>query len=167
MQQFMSNTQDTDNRDVTDSSLYDLNNRETFRKQMEQVNTPIIEEFRANGGKVGGPFADRTLLLLETIGAKSHQTRINPLRYIKDGDAFVVMATKGGAPTNPDWYHTILTRPEVWLEVETERFKAHATVPEREERDRLFAEFAQQEPGVIEYQKSTTRVLPVVILKRI
>jgi len=163
----MSNTQDMNNRDVTDSSLYDLNNREVFRKQMEQVNRPIIEEFRTNGGKVGGPFASRTLLLLETIGAKSHQVRINPLAYMKEGDAFVVMATKGGAPTNPDWYHNLIAHPEVWLEVGAERFKARATVPEREERDRLFAKIAQREPGVIEYQKSTTRILPVVILKRI
>ena len=163
----MSDTQDINNRDVTDSSLYDLNNREAFRKQMEQVNSPIIEEFRANGGKVGGPFASRTILLLETIGAKSHQVRISPLRYVEEGDVFVVVATKGGAPTNPDWYHNLIAHSEVWLEMGTERFKAQAIIPEREERDRLFAKFAQQEPGVIEYQKNTTRILPVVILKRI
>jgi deazaflavin-dependent oxidoreductase (nitroreductase family) len=134
---------------------------------MEQMNPPIIEEFRANGGKVGGPFAGKSMLLLETIGAKSHQPRINPVGYMKEGDAFVVIASKGGAHTNPDWYHNILAHPEVWLEVGTERFRAHATVPEQEERDRLFAAFAQVEQGFAEYQKNTTRILPVVILRRV
>ncbi|GHO99415.1 hypothetical protein KSF_094630 [Reticulibacter mediterranei] len=163
----MSNAQDTNNRDVTASSSYDLNNREMLKKQMEQMNLPIIEEFRANGGKVGGPFEGKNILLLETIGAKSHQSRINPIGYMKEGDAFVVIASKGGAHTNPDWYHNVLAHPEVWLEVGTERFKAQATIPEREERDRLFAAFVQQEPGFAEYQKNTTRILPVVILRRI
>jgi deazaflavin-dependent oxidoreductase (nitroreductase family) len=163
----MSNTQDMNNRDVTDSDLYDLNNREMFKKQMEQVNSPIIAEFRANGGKVGGPFEGKNILLLETIGAKSHRPHINPVGYVKEGDAFVVIASKGGADTNPDWYHNLIAHPEVWLEVGTERFKARATVPGREERDRLFASFAQQEPGFTEYQKITTRILPVVILRRV
>ncbi|MBA2679525.1 MAG: nitroreductase family deazaflavin-dependent oxidoreductase [Ktedonobacteraceae bacterium] len=134
---------------------------------MDDLNPSIIEEFRSNGGKVGGPFAGKNMLLLQTIGVKSHQPRINPLGYMKDGDAFVVVASKGGAHTNPDWYHNILAHPEVWLEVGTERFKAHATIPERQERDRLFANFVEQEPGFGEYQKNTSRILPVVILKRV
>jgi deazaflavin-dependent oxidoreductase (nitroreductase family) len=163
----MSNTQDMDNRDVTDRNLYDLNNREVLRKQMAAMNSPLIAEFRANGGKVGGPFEGRTLLLLETVGAKSGQTYINPLRCIKEGDAFIVHGSKGGADTHPDWYHNILAHPDVWLEVGTERFKAHVTIPDREERDRLFAVFAEHEPILFDYQKSTTRVIPFMVLRRV
>ncbi len=86
---------------------------------------------------------------------------------MKDGDAFIIIASKGGADTNPDWYHNIVAHPEVWLEIGTERFKALATIPEREERDRLFAKFGQIEPGHLEYQKNTSRILPVIILKRV
>src|SRR5256885_11984604 len=96
-------------------------------------NKQIIEEFRANGGKVGGPFTGANLLLLHTLGAKSNQPRVNPLGYFKDGDNFVIVASKAGAPTNPDWYYNILAHPEVTLEMGTERFNTHATVPEREE----------------------------------
>lgn len=163
----MSNLYERNDRDVTASSSYDLNERSVFKKQMEDLNRPIIETFRSNGGKVGGQFADHNMLLLHTIGAKSHQLRVNPLGYMMDGDAFVIIASKGGAPTNPDWYHNILAHPEVELEVGTERFKAHATIPEREERDRLFANFVKQEPGFGEYQKNTSRLLPVVLLTRI
>jgi deazaflavin-dependent oxidoreductase (nitroreductase family) len=130
-------------------------------------NTQIIEEFHANGGKVGGPFAGANLLLLHTRGAKSNQPRINPLAYFKNGDAFVIIASKGGAPSNPDWYYNLLAHPEVTLEVGTERFNAHATVPERQERDRIFANIAKQAPGFGEYQKHTSRIIPVVELKRV
>ncbi len=130
-------------------------------------NTQIIEEFHANGGKVGGQFAGANLLLLHTRGAKSNQPRINPLVYFKNGDAFVVIASKGGAPSNPDWYYNILAHPEVTLEVGTERFNAHATVPERQERDSIFADIVKQAPGFGEYQQKTSRILPVVELKRV
>ena len=163
----MSNLHERNDRDVISSSSYDLNDRNVFQKQMEELNPPIIEEFRSNGGKIGGQFTGHNMLLLHTIGAKSHQPRVNPLGYMIDGDAFVVIASKAGAPTNPDWYHNILAHPEVELEVGTERFKAHATIPEREERDRLFANFVKQAPGFGEYQKNTSRLLPVVLLTRI
>ena len=130
-------------------------------------NTKIIEEFHATGGKVGGPFADANLLLLHTRGAKSNQPRINPLAYFKNGDTFVVIASKGGAPSNPDWYYNILAHPEVTLEVGAERFTAHATVPERQERDRIFANIVKQAPGFGEYQQHTSRLIPVVELKRV
>ena len=129
----MSHLHERNDRDVTASSSY--------KKQVDERNPLIIKEFRSNGGKPGGPFTGKNLLLLHTIGAKSHQPRVNPLGYIKDGDAFVIIASRGGAPTNPDWYHNILAHPEVELEVGTERFKADATIPEGEERDRLFANF--------------------------
>lgn len=149
------------------SSSSEFNDRNALKKQFDEWNTHIIEEFRCNGGKVGGQLTGKNILLLHTIGAKSHQLRINPLGYIQDGDAFVVMASKGGAPTNPDWYYNILAHSEVWLEVGTERFKVHATIPEREERDRLFANAVKQAPEFGEYQKSTSRIIPVVVLKRV
>jgi len=129
-------------------------------------NTQIIEEFHANGGKVGGQFAGASLLLLHTLGAKSNQPRVNPLVYFKDGENYVIIASKGGAPTNPDWYHNIVAHPDVTLEVGTEQFKAHANVVEGQERDRIFAEVASKAPGFGEYQKNTTRIIPVVVLER-
>jgi deazaflavin-dependent oxidoreductase (nitroreductase family) len=163
----MSSSNDLNDRDVIASSSYDPNNRNAFKKLVNELNASIIEEFRSNDGKVGGPFAGQNMLLLETIGAKSHQPRINPLDYMKDGDAIVVIASKRGSHTNPDWYHNILAHPEVWLEVGTERFKAHATIPERQERDRLFDNFVKQAPVFGEHQKNTSRILPVIVLKRV
>jgi deazaflavin-dependent oxidoreductase (nitroreductase family) len=107
----MSHLHERNDRDVTASSAYDLNNRPVFKKQMEELNSPIIEEFRSHGGKVGGQFTGHNMLLLHTIGAKSHQPHVNPLGYMKDGDAFVIIASKGGAPTNPDWYHNLWLIP--------------------------------------------------------
>ncbi|HCI78995.1 MAG TPA: nitroreductase family deazaflavin-dependent oxidoreductase [Ktedonobacter sp.] len=129
-------------------------------------NKQIIEEFHANGGKVGGPFANGTLLLLHTTGAKSNQPRINPLAYTKDGDNFIIIASKGGAPTNPDWYYNILAHPDVSIEVGTEQFPAQAIVAEGEERDRLFNQMATKNPGFADYQKKTSRRIPVIVLKR-
>ena len=149
------------------SNSHEPNDRNMLKKQMDEMNTSIIEEFRANGGKLGGQFAGSNMLLLHTLGAKSNQSRINPLGYIKDGDNFVIVASKGGAPTNPDWYYNIKAHPDVALEVGTERFKAHATIPEGEERDRIFANAVKQAPGFGEYQKNTSRIIPVVVLERV
>ncbi len=129
-------------------------------------NKQIIEEFRANGGKVGGQFAGASLILLTTLGAKSNQPRINPLVYSKDGDNIVIIASKAGAPTNPDWYYNILAHPEVTVELGAERFQARAVVPERQERDRIFNQVAAQMPGFGEYQRNTSRIIPVVVLER-
>ncbi len=85
-------------------------------------NMAIIQEFRANAGKVGGPFAGKSLLLLHTVGAKSGQPRVNPVACIRDGDRLVIIASKGGAPTNPDWYYNILANPLVSVETGTEQF---------------------------------------------
>src|SRR5512139_1160415 len=101
-------------------------------------NQTIIDEFRANSGKVGGPFAGKTLLLLHTIGAKSGQERINPVAYVPDGDRLVIIASKGGAPTNPDWYYNIVANPLVTVEVGTEKFHVRATVSAEPERTRLY-----------------------------
>jgi deazaflavin-dependent oxidoreductase (nitroreductase family) len=128
-------------------------------------NTKVIEEFRANAGKVGGNFAGRTLLLLHTTGAKSAQERVNPVAYVKDGDKFVVIASKGGAPTNPDWYYNILANPLVTVEVGTEKFQARAQVAEDPaERRRLYDKMIAMMPGFAEYEQKTTRTIPVIVL---
>ena len=129
-------------------------------------NQAIIAEFRANGGKVGGQFAGAPLLLLHTTGAKSGLSRINPLVYTTDGEQFVIIASKGGAPTNPDWYYNVLTNPAVTVEIGTEHFPVHATVPDEPERTRLFDQMATTMPGFAEYQRNTTRTIPVVVLTR-
>lgn len=127
-------------------------------------NRKIIEEFRANEGKVGGRFANTPLLLLHTTGAKSGQPRVNPVAYLKDGERYVVMASKGGAPTNPDWYHNLVANPEVRVEVGSEQFAARAEVAEKPERSQLFEKMVAKNPGFAEYQRKTTRVIPVIIL---
>ncbi len=127
-------------------------------------NEAIIDEFRANGGKVGGPFAGRTLLLLHTTGAKSGQERVNPVAYVKDGDRLVIIASKGGAPTNPDWYYNLLAHPLVTVETGKERFQARAEVASEPERTRLYDKMVEMMPGFAEYQRKTTRVIPVITL---
>ena len=130
-------------------------------------NQTVITEFRGNGGKVGGPFANMSLLLLTTIGAKSGQPRIAPLAYTTDGDHFVVIASKGGAPTNPDWYYNLLANPTVTVEIGQERFQARASVAEGQERERLYAQVGAQLPQFLEYQQKTSRQIPIVALERI
>lgn len=129
-------------------------------------NQQVIAEFRANGGKVGGQFAGGNIVLLTTTGAKSGQPRTSPLVYFRDGDRYVIMASKGGAPTNPDWYYNLVAHPDVMLEVGTEKFAARASVAEGAERERIFAQVVAESPGFGEYQRNTTRQIPAVILTR-
>ena len=129
-------------------------------------NTAIIKEFRANAGKVGGPFLGKTLLILHTIGAKSGLEHINPVAYITDGDRFVIIASKGGAPTNPDWYYNLVAHPQVTVEVGTEQFTARASLATEPERTRLYDKMVEMMPGFADYQKKTTRIIPVIILSR-
>lgn len=129
-------------------------------------NAAIINEFRANNGKVGGQFEGAPLLLLHTTGAKSGAERINPLAYTQDGERLVVIASKGGAPTNPDWYYNILANPVVTVEVGSEQFQARATAAEEPERTRLFEQMAAHMPGFADYQRNTPRTIPVVVLER-
>ena len=131
---------------------------------MQDRNKSIIDEFRTHEGKVGGPFEGKTLLLLHTKGAKSGQERINPTAYVKDDDRFVVIASKGGAPTNPDWYYNILANPLVTVEVGTEKFQARAAVAEEPERTRLYNKMVGIMPGFDDYRRKTTRVIPVIVL---
>jgi len=134
---------------------------------IHERNKAIIEEFRANGGKVGGYFANGTLLLLHTTGAKSKAERVNPVAYTTDGDRLVIIASKGGAPTHPDWYHNVVGNPRVTVEVGTEKFQAQATIAPEPERTRLYDQMAAINPGFAEYQRKTTRRIPVIILTRI
>lgn len=132
--------------------------------EVNDWNKKTIDEFRANGGKVGGPFEGRTLLLLHTIGAKSKQERINPVAYVKDGDRWIVIASKGGAPTNPSWYYNIVANPNLTIEVGTEKYKVRAVVAEEPERTRLYNKMVEMMPGFDDYRKKTTRKIPVFVL---
>lgn len=137
------------------------------QQNINDWNSQIIEKFHANGGKVGKPFENATLLLLTTTGAKSGQQRISPLIYFSDGERLFIFASKSGAPTNPDWYHNLVAHPEVMVEIGTERFQAKAVVVEGKERDQIYARQAQRMPMYTEYAKKTTRKIPVVELVRI
>ena len=127
-------------------------------------NKKVIEEFRTNEGRVGGNFEGKTLLLLHTKGAKSQQERINPVACIKDGDRLAVIASKGGAPTHPDWYYNIVANPQVTVEVGAENFQAFASVAEEPERTRLYNQMVEVMPGFDDYRRNTTRVIPVIVL---
>jgi deazaflavin-dependent oxidoreductase (nitroreductase family) len=129
-------------------------------------NRQIIEEFRTHGGKVGGLFEGVTLLLLTTTGAKSGQKRINPLTSLLDGERLFIFAGNGGSPTNPDWYHNLVAHPQVTVELGTEQFEATAVLLEGEERDQIYAKEVQVHPGVADFEKKTTRKIPVVELVR-
>ncbi|MGH3068305.1 MAG: nitroreductase family deazaflavin-dependent oxidoreductase [Streptosporangiaceae bacterium] len=128
-------------------------------------NSQIIAEFRANGGKVGGPFEGGTLLLLRTVGAKSGQPRVTPVMYQDIGDGFAVFASKAGAPTNPDWYYNLVANPQVSAEIGTETVSLVARVAEGAERDRIWEAQKSANPGFADYERKTTRQIPVVILE--
>jgi deazaflavin-dependent oxidoreductase (nitroreductase family) len=127
-------------------------------------NRQIIEEFHTNGGKVGGSFAGASLLLLTTTGAKSGQLRTHPLVYYRENKRLFIFATKAGAPTNPDWYHNILAHPEVTVELGTEKFPATAVALGEDERAQMYAKQAALSARFAEYEKTTTRKIPVVEL---
>jgi deazaflavin-dependent oxidoreductase (nitroreductase family) len=137
------------------------------RTRWQRQNDPVIAEFRGNGGRVGGRYTGRPILLLTTTGAKSGLLRITPLNYSTDGDRFVVIASKGGSPTHPDWYHNLAANPEVTIEVGTETFRARATTAEEPERSRLYAQQAAQMPFFATYQEKATRQIPVVVFERL
>ena len=133
---------------------------------INEFNRSVIDEFRANGGKVGGAMAGAPLLLLTTKGAKSGQTRVNPLAYLKDGDRYLIIASYAGSPTNPPWYHNLLANPRVTVELGTERFDADAKVVDEPDRTRLYRAMASRMPAFDEYEKKTTRRIPVIALTR-
>jgi deazaflavin-dependent oxidoreductase (nitroreductase family) len=131
-----------------------------------EFNRRLIEEYRANGRVVSGQFAGAPILLLTTTGAKSAQERTTPLAYTRDGDHLVIIASKGGAPTHPAWYHNLVAHPEATVELGGERFAVRARIPQGAERTRLYDQMAAQMPNFAEYQRNTTRQIPVVVLER-
>jgi len=130
-------------------------------------NRNLIDHFRANAGEIKeGIFKGAPILLLTTKGAKSGTTYTTPLVYTRDGDRLVIIASKGGAPTNPAWYHNLVANPSVTIEVGPEKYEARAAVAQDGERDRLFDAQATLMPNFAEYQRNTTRRIPVVVLER-
>jgi deazaflavin-dependent oxidoreductase (nitroreductase family) len=133
---------------------------------MDDFNKGVIEEFRANGGRVGGPFDGAPLLLLTSIGAKSGTSRTTPLMYLPDGERIVIFASKAGAPTNPAWYHNLLANRSATVEVGSDSFDVNVSVAAGEERERLFNQQSQVMPQFADYAQKTTRQIPVVVLER-
>ncbi len=130
-------------------------------------NSQIINEFRANEGRVGGPFKGAPMLLLHHTGAKSGKVRVNPLMYLADGDRLLIFASKGGAPTHPDWFHNLRANPAATVEVGSDTFGVEAEELTGDERERLFAKQAGLYPQFGEYQARTGgRTIPVVALNR-
>jgi deazaflavin-dependent oxidoreductase (nitroreductase family) len=134
----------------------------------DDFNQQVIDQFRENNGTmVTGIFKGAPLLLLTTTGARTGRRRTTPLAHSRDGDRYVVIASKGGAPSNPDWFRNLLANPEVTIEVGGDKFDARASVPSGSERKRLFDQQAALMPNFAEYQEKTTREIPVVVLERI
>jgi len=130
-------------------------------------NAAIINEFRTNEGRVGGYFAGRTLLLLHHKGAKTGIERISPLGYRREGDVLYIFGSKGGSPTNPDWYYNLKANPRATVEVGTETFDVEARVLDAAERDEVCARHATHAPEYTEYEEQTKRRIPVIELTRV
>ena len=133
---------------------------------MSDWNAGVIEEFRANGGKLGGGFDGAPMLLLHSTGARSGEERVHPVMYQQVGDDVAVFASKAGAPTNPDWFHNLVANPDATIEIGTETVPVRARVAEGEERERIWETQKERYPGFAEYEEKTDRVIPVVILER-
>ena len=136
---------------------------------MSDWNEKVIEEFRANEGRVSGPFEGAPMILVHHVGRKSGKRTVTPMMHLQDESdpgTLYVFASMGGAPKHPAWFHNITANPEVTLEVGTEKFSARASVAEGGERDRLYAQQAAEMPAFNEYQEKTTRRIPVVVLQR-
>ena len=134
---------------------------------MNDWNTALIEEFRANDGKVGGQFEGAPLLILHTTGAKTGQERLAPVMYQAVGDHVAVFASKAGAPTHPDWYHNLLADPRATVEVGPETYAVKARVAEGDERQRIWTTQKERYPGFADYEQKTSREIPVVVLERV
>lgn len=134
--------------------------------EVSNRNTSVIEEFRANGGRVKS-FAHQPLLLLHHRGAKTGIERVNPLACLELEHGYAVFASKGGAPTNPDWYYNLIAHPDVTVEVGAETIPVRARIPSDEERDRIWEEQKRRNPAFAGYERKTTRRIPVVILERL
>ncbi len=128
-------------------------------------NAKTIAEFRSNQGRVGGPFQGAPLLLLHSTGARSGETRVNPVMYLRDGERYLVFASKGGSPENPAWYHNLRAHPETRIEVGSETLEVTAAELRGDERDALWARQTELYPQFAEYQMKTDRKIPVVALQ--
>jgi deazaflavin-dependent oxidoreductase (nitroreductase family) len=133
----------------------------------EAFTRAMKEDLRTNGQITSGPMAGRPIMILTTTGAKSGQPREAIITYTRDHGAYVIAASKSGAPTNPAWYHNILANPQVTVETGGETFTAMATVVKGAERDRLWNQHAEERPEFKEYPKITDRVIPVITLQRV
>ncbi len=135
---------------------------------MSDFNSDLIAHIRANDGRVtAGPFTGRQVLVLTTTGAKSGDKRESPLAYTRDGDDIVIVASKGGAPSNPAWYHNIVANPRVTIEVAGATIQATAEIAEGDERRRLYDQHAELHHSFTEYEAKTGgRVIPVIVLRR-
>jgi deazaflavin-dependent oxidoreductase (nitroreductase family) len=133
---------------------------------VSDFNDSVIEEFRAHGGKVGGPFEGAPLLLLSTTGARSGEQRTTPVMYMPDGERMAIFASKAGAPTHPAWYHNLLANPTATVELGTDTFQVKARVSSGEERAQLYGRQAERYPQFTDYQEKTTREIPVLVLER-
>jgi deazaflavin-dependent oxidoreductase (nitroreductase family) len=133
---------------------------------MDEFNKGVIDEFRANDGRVGGPFEGAPLLLLTSIGAKSGAARTTPLMYLPDGERIVIFASKAGAPRNPAWYHNLLANPSATVEVGGDIFDVDVSLATGDERERLFSQQSALMPQFADYAQKTTRQIPVVVLER-
>jgi deazaflavin-dependent oxidoreductase (nitroreductase family) len=134
---------------------------------LNEFNRNLIDEFRANGGKVTGMFERSPLVILTITGAKSGEPRTFPVVYTRDGDRLIVAASKGGSDQNPAWYHNMVANPTVTVELPDETYQARAVVVEGDERDRLYRAHADRMPNFDEYQAKTSRRIPVIALERI
>ena len=137
---------------------------------MADWNKQVIDEFRANDGRVGGPFEGRTLLLLHHRGAKTGTERVNPVAYQRlSPDSVAVFASKGGAPTNPDWFYNLVANPDVSVEIGSEAFPVHARIAAGQERERIWERQKHDWPGFGEYDEKTRgiREIPVVVLDKV
>jgi deazaflavin-dependent oxidoreductase (nitroreductase family) len=132
--------------------------------ERQNHNTAIIDEFRANGGQVGGTFDGAPLLLLHSTGARSGEERVNPMMYQRVSDAYAVFASKGGAPTNPDWFHNLRAHPEASVEIGDEVVQVVARVAGPSEREQIWSRQKERYPGFAEYERKTDREIPVIIL---
>ena len=133
---------------------------------MNEFNQNVIEEFRANEGKVGGPFEGAPMILVHHTGAKSGTERVTPLVYQADGDDWVIFASKAGAPSHPHWYHNLIANPETTIEVGTETIDVTTTEATGDERTRLWETQKQNAPQFAEYEAKTDRTIPVLVFSR-
>lgn len=133
---------------------------------MSDWNTSIIEEFRANAGKVGGNFEGAPMVILHTTGARTAEERVHPLVYQPLGEDIAIFASKGGAPSHPAWFHNLVANPEVTVEIGTDTVPMHARVAEGDERERIWSRQKQLMPGFADYEANTSRQIPVVVLQR-